>query len=310
MDRVDAVEQIFAKLPPPRYHSEQVAVRGADEADVHRYGRVAAHAEDTPALDGRQQLRLQVGRQVADLVEEKRAVVGDLEFPGAVGPGVGEGSLDMAEQFALEERFGYGSHIHRNHQFAAARRAVVYLACQHLLAGAVLPRDQDVGVRGRNLLHDFADARHGGAFAPEHRLLRGQLALDLLELLHLASRPRQIVGVAQRSHQPVVVPRFDDEVHRTVAHCPHGQVDIGVRREEHDFDIRPAGVDLAQPVDAFVTGVDARREIHVEQDHVDLFLAQGRRQPVGGGEGQHPCEIFFQQQAQRRQDAAVVVHDQ
>lgn len=92
MDRVDAVEQIFAKLPP-RYHSEQVAVRGADEADVHRYGRVAAHAEDTPALDGRQQLRLQVGRQVADLVEEKRAVVGDLEFPGAVGPGVGEGSL-------------------------------------------------------------------------------------------------------------------------------------------------------------------------------------------------------------------------
>ena len=41
-----------------------------------------------------------------------------------------------------------------------------------------------------------------------------------------------------------------------------------------------------------------------------LFLAQGRRQPVGGGEGQHPCEIFFQQQAQRRQDAAVVVHDQ
>ena len=71
-------------------------------------------------------------------------------IPGA-SPGVGEGSPDMAEQFALEERFRYGSHIHRDHQFAAARRAVVYLACQHLLAGAVLPRDQDVGVRGRNL---------------------------------------------------------------------------------------------------------------------------------------------------------------
>lgn len=57
-------------------------------------------------------------------------------------------------------------------------------------------------------------------------------------------------------------------------------------------------------VDAFVTGVDARREIHVEQDHVDLF-SQGRRQPVGGGRVSTHAKIFFSSR-RNRQDAAVV----
>ena len=136
MDRVDAVEQIFAKLPPPRYHSEQVAVRGADEADVHRYGRVAAHAEDTPALDGRQQLRLQVGRQVADLVEEKRPLVGLLEQPFLILGGTREAAGTVAEQFAFEQFLGESRTVDGDERPLRARAGVVDGLRKDLLAGS------------------------------------------------------------------------------------------------------------------------------------------------------------------------------
>ena len=309
VDGVDAVEEVFAEAPLG-HHAEQVAVRRRDQPDVDLARRVAAHADDLPALDGRQQLRLQVRREVADLVQEERSAVRDLELPGAVGPRVGEGPLDVAEELALEECFGYGAHVDRDHQLAAAARAVVNLAGEHLLARAVLARDEDVGIRCGDLLDDLADASHRGARAPEHRLLGRQLALDLLELLHLALRAREVVGVAQRGDQPVVVPGLDDEIDRPVAHGLHRQVDVGIGREEDDLHLGAPGADLPQPVDAFVSGVDPRREVHVEQDDVDTLLAQRRIERIGSRERQHPGKIFFQQQPQRREDAAVVVHDQ
>ena len=182
---VDAVEQVFAEFAL-RDHAEQVAVGGAYQADVRFDGRVAAHADDPAALNGRQQFGLQAGGEVADLVEKERAPVCHFEFPGPVGPCVGERPFDVAEQFAFEERFGHRAHVHRDHQFVAAERTVVYLARQHLLARAVLARDEDIGVGRRYLLDDFADAGHRGTRAPEHRLFGRQFAFDLLELFHLA----------------------------------------------------------------------------------------------------------------------------
>ena len=54
-------------------------VRGCDESHVGLQRHVAPDALEFAVLDGAQQLGLQVERQFADLVEEQRAVVGDLE---------------------------------------------------------------------------------------------------------------------------------------------------------------------------------------------------------------------------------------
>ena len=75
---------------------------------------------------------------VAYLVEEERAAVGLLEFSGVVGFRVGEGSLDMSEQFAFEEGFGDGPEIHGDHRAGAAGGQTVYLCGEKVLPGTVL----------------------------------------------------------------------------------------------------------------------------------------------------------------------------
>ena len=53
---------------------------------------VLADAAHLPLLDDPQQLRLQLQRQLADLVEKERAPVGRGEEPGALAVRAGEGA--------------------------------------------------------------------------------------------------------------------------------------------------------------------------------------------------------------------------
>ena len=69
-----------------------------------RARRGVADGQDLALLQDAQQLDLHGRRHVADLVEEERAAVGDLEQPLLVGQRAGEGALAMAEQLALEQR--------------------------------------------------------------------------------------------------------------------------------------------------------------------------------------------------------------
>ncbi len=74
-------------------------------------GAAGAHALDLPALQGAQQLGLQVQRQLADLVEEEGAAVGLLEGALARVGGAGEGALLVAEELALDELLGDGGAV-------------------------------------------------------------------------------------------------------------------------------------------------------------------------------------------------------
>jgi hypothetical protein len=69
-------------------------------------GSRAADALELALLQHAQQLGLQVERHLADLVEEQRAAVGELERAGARGDGAGERALLVAEQLALEQVLG------------------------------------------------------------------------------------------------------------------------------------------------------------------------------------------------------------
>ena len=113
---------------------------------------VPPHPDDAPVLDGAQQFRLQMQRDIADLVEEQRAPVGLLELAHMVRMGVGEGALDVAEELALEERLRDGAGVHRHHRLFTPEAVGVDFLRQHVLAGSVLAGDEHRGVRGRNLV--------------------------------------------------------------------------------------------------------------------------------------------------------------
>ena len=76
-----AVEEVLAELALLD-HGLEVAVRGRHEAHVDLDGLRSAHALELALLQQAQQLHLHRWANVADLVEEERAAVGELDPPG------------------------------------------------------------------------------------------------------------------------------------------------------------------------------------------------------------------------------------
>ncbi len=70
--------------------------------------RSAADALDLVLLEDAEQLGLGFQGELADLVQEQGAPVGQLEAADAPGDGAGEGPFLVAEEFALDEARGEG----------------------------------------------------------------------------------------------------------------------------------------------------------------------------------------------------------
>ena len=81
----------------------QIDVGRGDDAHVDLDRLDAAEPHELALLDHAQQLGLGLERDVADLVEEDRPLVGELEEPLLRIHRAGEGALDVAEQVRLEQ---------------------------------------------------------------------------------------------------------------------------------------------------------------------------------------------------------------
>ena len=101
-DDVQPVVQVLAELAFV-HHVAQIDVGRGDDPDVDLDRLDAAEAHELALLDDAQQLGLRLERDVADLVEEDRALVGELEQPLLRVDGAGEGALDVTEQVRLEQ---------------------------------------------------------------------------------------------------------------------------------------------------------------------------------------------------------------
>src|SRR5438034_8251269 len=84
----------------------EVAVGGGDDARVDFDRLAPADALEAVVLEEAEQLALQLGREVAHLVQEDRAAAPGLEPPALVLPRAGEGALHVSEELALEEMLG------------------------------------------------------------------------------------------------------------------------------------------------------------------------------------------------------------
>src|SRR5688500_3687646 len=92
----------------------QNAIRGADDAHVGVDRDVAADALEAPLLNHAQDLRLHGHIELADLIEEDRAAVRELELAELPRARSGERALLMTEQLVLDERGRNGRAIERH----------------------------------------------------------------------------------------------------------------------------------------------------------------------------------------------------
>ena len=109
-EHVQAVEQVFAQLAL-LHRFERIDVGRGDDAHVDRLLVPAAEAAEAALLQHAQQLDLRRRRHLADLVEKQRAAIGELEAALAAIGRAGERALLVAEDLALEQRFGNGGAV-------------------------------------------------------------------------------------------------------------------------------------------------------------------------------------------------------
>ena len=105
----------------------------------HSDGVVAADALVDALLQHAQQLHLHRQAHVADLVEEQRAALGDLEASLAGGDRAGERALLVTEQFALEQLRGNRAAVDGDERTLAARTRRVDRAGRDLFSGTGFP---------------------------------------------------------------------------------------------------------------------------------------------------------------------------
>src|SRR5262249_61286444 len=118
------------------------AVRRRDLPELYLEWDGAADALEPLLLERAEDLRLEGKRQVADLVEKQRAAMRQLELAGLPVLRAREGALLVAEQFRLEQGFGYRRAVDGDERPIGARAQRMQCASEQLLAGAALALEQ------------------------------------------------------------------------------------------------------------------------------------------------------------------------
>ena len=256
-----------------------VPVRRRDDPDIHGQGLPASHPEELLALEDPQQFRLEVEGELAHLVEEERAAVGEVEEPLGRPVGSGERAALEAEELALEERLGERCAIEGYEVRVAPGREPVERAGEELLSRAALPREQDVRTRRCDLPDEVEDVHDGEAPADEVLLPRGRFepAPQGPVLLEEAAVRK---GPARRQEELVGREGLREVVERPTLHRFHRRRDLRVRRDDDD---REAGVRIARrrhEVEAVHPGHAEVHEGEVERslpEERECLLAASRR---------------------------------
>ncbi len=146
---------------------------------------LAADALELLLLQRAQQLHLHRRRHVADLVEEQRPAVGELEPPELLLDRTGERALLVAEQLALEQRLGQRGAVDLDERAVRAPAQAVDRARDQLLARAGLARDEHGRVGRRNALDQLQNRNERTAAADDFLEIVNRL--DLLKEVRVLS---------------------------------------------------------------------------------------------------------------------------
>ena len=104
-DDGQAVVEVFTERALPDGLLE-IDVRGGDDSNVNLARRGVSERRELALLKYAEQSRLSFGRDVADLVEEERAAIGDLKQSLLRRDRAGECAARVAEEFGFEQLRG------------------------------------------------------------------------------------------------------------------------------------------------------------------------------------------------------------
>ena len=292
-DEVDAVEQVFAE-GMFFYHVAQVGVGGRDDAHVYLAGAAVAQGLECLVLQHAQQLHLAGQVEVAYLVEEDGAPVGQFEAPRAVGGGVGEGAFLVAEHLALEQALGDAAQVDLDKRLPRPSAVEVYGFGYQLLARAALAGDEDRGVGGGYACHGVEHVGQPARLADDVAAVQHRRAVSLV-LYRWGGKGE---GGLDALQQGGVVPGLGDEVEGTCLHALHGQLDAAPGGHEYDGHLGAEHFDLPQQGEAFFAG-GGEGEVHVHQYQVRRLRAHGVYGLAGAGHGLYVVACALQHEAQR-----------
>src|SRR5262249_41550479 len=131
-------------------------------------------------FDNAQQLRLRRQRHFADLIEQQRAVLRNLEASRPAFARASERSLLMPEKLAFDQRLWQRGAVDRDKRAIVPRAQTMNRARDHLFAGAALAGDKDAGFARRGLpqqREDLLHARRASDHLAENTLV-AQVALE------------------------------------------------------------------------------------------------------------------------------------
>src|SRR6202030_3290432 len=157
-------------------HHRQISMGRRDKANVDMNGVVAAQPLEFLFLQRAQQLRLQLQTNVADFIQEQRAVIGKLQTSALLHQSTGECALLMSEELAFDQPGWNGSTIEPYKRSVSSWTKAMDGASNQFFPGARLAPQQDSGAGwgyNLNLLEDFPQSR---AFA--HEILEIIFCLD------------------------------------------------------------------------------------------------------------------------------------
>src|SRR5262245_7085977 len=296
-DDVEPIVEVFAELALAD-QGGQVPVGGGDHAHVHPERVLAADALEGLRAERAQGLGLRIEAHVADLVEEERAAVGQLELAAAPRQSARERTLLVTEQLGLDQLLGDGGAVDLDEGALAARGLHVDRPRYQLLAAAVLAVDQHAaggGRGGRDLLAQRPDRRaladDLGALL-EARAERGVLALE----------PGVLEGAADRDQDLLERQGLLDEVVGAQARGLHRGLDRAVARD-HDHDrLGARALDLGQ-------GLEAVHPAHPDVEEGDVGeLVSEEPERVGAAADRGDAIAFvLEHVAEGRPDGRLVV---
>ena len=208
-DHVDAVIEVLAECTA-RHRLLQVAVGGENQAHVHLDRFVAADALELAFLQHTQQLGLECRRDLADLVQEQRAAVRQLEAALAFLGGAGERALLVTEQLRLQQGLGERRAVHADERRVLAWALGMDGARDDFLAGTALAAQQHRGAPGRRLVNLGKHLLHARTAADDVLQAVGARRVDLqclLQAVLLLHQPLALGG-----HAAVQAHRLADQV--------------------------------------------------------------------------------------------------
>ncbi len=255
-DGVDAEVEVLAQLAFAQRHVE-IDVRRTDETEVDVHDAVAADRPVLALLQHAEQLGLQVGRHLADLVEQQGAALGHFEQPFLVHRRAGERPLLVAEQLRLDQVLGDGRTVDLDERGLGTLAVVVDRVGDELLAGPVFAFDEDVRVAAGDVLDELEQILHPLALADDVREL--ELVLELLfQLQVLGLQVLPLNRLPEQGQDPVGFDRLLEEVGGARLDRIHRLRNRAVAGDDDHFDV---GLQLLEPLEQV-------ESVHVRQHHI------------------------------------------